>query len=594
MKKTFFILLLISTIMVFSIPQEKKDPDFNPEDFSLIEKTEEPAPQFKAGLESITENDCKSLLTFLSSDFLEGRQVASQGYDIAAEFAAAIFSKLGAKPAGDLPLKKRNSYFSRSPEKKEKPTRSYFQDFPMKEVLESDGQIVVRHGEGSKTETRAFLPNVDYKYYARDSHTLEAPVVFVGYGITEKSLKIDEYKGIDVKGKIVMMLTETPGRSDEKSPFQQGDLKKKYYPERRNHHSSNPKVELAKKKGAVAVILVENSPEINGDIAQSIIDSRKVNDERPIFPDERRRLSLLEGGSAMPWENLPSINISRQMADQILELAGNSTIQAIKDGIEKDLKSRSKELTGLYLKVKSTAKTQLVRSRNVLAYIEGSDPALKDEVVVLGAHLDHLGKKGDYIFNGADDNGSGSVAVMEVAEAMAANEIKPKRSVVFALWTGEESGLLGSRYYVSNPPFPLKKTVAYINLDMVSRNWTKKSFERASRMWGMTIPKEMEEKIAIDNFISISYAADSKEAFAALKGNNPFVGLHLYLRKSETASGGSDHAPFAMKKIPWIGFFASMHDDYHQPSDTIDKINLPYMVKITRLAYLSALQLANQ
>ncbi len=594
MHKAFIILFLISTFLVMGSPQDKKDPEFKPEDFSIVETVKDPEPQMKTGLETITVNDCKSLLTFLSSDYLEGRQVASRGYDIAAEFAAAMFAKIGAKPAGDLPRKKRNSYFAQSPKKKEKETRSFFQDFPMKETLESDGHIVVTHRSGAITRTKTFTPNVDYKYYARDSHTLEAPVVFVGYGISEKKLKFDEYKGVDVKGKIVMMLSETPGKGEKNSPFQKGDLKKKYYPERRMRRSSNPKVELAKKKGAAAVIMVENSPEVNGDVSNLVIDAKKINDERPIYPEGRRRLSLLEAGTPMPWETLPSIYISRQMADQIMEMSGAMSIQTIKDKINKDLSPMSKALAGVWFKIESTAKTQLVRSSNVLAYFEGSDPALKDDVVMIGAHLDHLGKKGDYIFNGSDDNGSGSVAVLEVAEAIATGALKHKRSILLALWTGEESGLLGSRYYVSNPFIPLKKTIAYINLDMVSRPWTEKSFKRAKRMWGMKIPEEMMEKIKLDNFISVSYADGSDPAFSALKENNPFVGLHLYLRKTKSSSGGSDHAPFAMKKIPWISFFASMHDDYHKPSDTIEKANIEFMVKITRLTYLAALSLANQ
>jgi hypothetical protein len=580
--------------MVVGAPQDKKDPEFNPEDFSVVETLKDPSPQIKAGLETITKNDCKSLLTFLSADVLEGRQVASRGYDIATEFAAALFAKAGAKPAGDLPRKTGRRSYMPDPKKKGKKVRSYFQDFPMKEILGSDGRIVVTHKSGAITKTRTFSPDVDYKFYARDSHTLEAPVVFVGYGISEKKLKFDEYKGIDVKGKIVMMLSETPGKGDENSPFQKGDLKKKYYPQRRMRRRSNPKVKLAKKKGAVAVIIVENSPEENGDIANLVIDSQKKNDERPIYPEGRRRLSLIEAGTAMPWETLPSIYISRQMADQMLEMSGGKSIQTVKNKIEKDMKPRSTTLRGVSLKLKSVAKTKLVRSRNVLAYFEGSDPELKDEVVVIGAHLDHLGKKGDYIFNGADDNGSGSIAILELAEAIATGKIEHKRSILLALWTGEESGLLGSRYYVSNPFFPLKKTAAYINLDMVSRPWTEKSFKRATKMWGMKIPKEMMEKVKIDNFISVSYAADAKQAFSALKDNNPFVGLDLYLRKSKGSFGGSDHAPFAMKKIPWIGFFASMHDDYHKPSDTVDKVNFDFMVKITRLTYLAALHLANQ
>jgi Zn-dependent M28 family amino/carboxypeptidase len=208
--------------------------------------------------------------------------------------------------------------------------------------------------------------------------------------------------------------------------------------------------------------------------------------------------------------------------------------------------------------------------------------------------MDHIGKKGDYIFNGADDNGSGSTAVLELAEAIATGAIKPKRSILLALWTAEENGILGSQYYISHPVIPLQKTVAYINLDMIGRNWDEQSFQREKRFWGMNLPEQMEKRIELDNFISVSYAEDSKQAFTALKTGNPYVGFHLYMKKTRPVFANSDCVPFAAKKVPWIGFMACMHQDCHKPSDTYDKINFDFMVKVTRLAYLTALNLANE
>jgi hypothetical protein len=419
-------------------------------------------------------------------------------------------------------------------------------------------------------------------------------VVFVGYGIQEKSLKFDEYKNMDVKGKIVMMLSETPGKDDPKSPFRKGKLMRKYYPPRMMMRMGNPKARLAKELGAVAVLMVENSPKNNPEVARRILDSQRIDDERPIFPGKARRIALIEGkGLPMPWDTIPTIRISREMTDKILALV-DQDIETLKSKIEENLKPHSMPLQGITFTVENKAKSKLVNCKNVVGYIEGSDPELKKEVIVIGAHLDHLGKRGDYIFNGADDDGSGSVGVMEIAEAFAKNPVKPKRSILFALWTGEEKGLLGSRHYVANPYFPLDKTVANLNLDMISRTWKKDNLKMISRMFGMKLDKETLEKIDPKNFINVSYDADSPGLAAAVRANNDHVGLQVYLRESKEAMGGSDHAPFAMSDLPWAFFNAAITEDYHQPSDTVDKINPELMEKAIRLTYLTAFTLADK
>lgn len=294
----------------------------------------------------------------------------------------------------------------------------------------------------------------------------------------------------------------------------------------------------------------------------------------------------------MPWESVPTIRISRKMADDILDLVGQD-VEILKGKIEKTLQSHSMPLQGVNFTIKNKAETKLVNSMNVLGYIEGSDPELKNEAVVIGAHLDHLGRRGDYIFNGADDNGSGSVGVMEIAEAFVKNPVKPKRSIVFALWTGEEKGLLGSRYYVANPYF--SKTTANLNLDMISRVYKKERLAMISRMWDIKLSKEVLEKLDVKKFVSISYDANTPEIEEIIRENNNYVGLHFHIRESRgEAMGGSDHAPFALNKIPWAFYIAAMTEDYHQPSDTMDKISPNLMEKIIKLTYLTAFTLADK
>jgi len=323
---------------------------------------------------------------------------------------------------------------------------------------------------------------------------------------------------------------------------------------------------------------------------------RPVSDERPIINRPRRRLLLPGAGQQMPWERSPVVTVTREMADAILESSGQR-IDDLKKKIDTTLKPLSLELAATRLTITTTSTSTLVRCRNVVAYIEGSDPTLKEEVVVVGAHLDHLGKWGNYVFNGADDNGSGSVGVLNLARAFAANPDKPKRTVVFCLWTGEESGLLGSRYYVQNPAFPLDKTVAYINVDMISRPYDERSLSRMARMLNIPIGDEIFKKIRVRDFLPVAFSAGAG-LDEILKSADQAVGLDLYLREAgetmQRGMGGSDHSSFAAAKIPWVFCITSMHDDYHQTSDSVDKVSGEMIEKVSRLVYLTAFRLADR
>jgi hypothetical protein len=601
--KPVLISFLIISFLTFGIllsqekPKEPQEPNDSSRNLVIVEEVKPVPQEVKPGFESIDGEDGLAYLKFFSSDALEGRETASQGHQIAAEFVAALFESWGLKPAGDKPAPPSSrSRFPTPSRRKIPPTRSFLQQVELKEYMGSKGSAKVERREGSQYKAINFNPDIDYQYNSRENHILSASVVFVGYGISEKSIKFDDYKGIDVKGKIVMMLTETPKKGDKDSPFEKGELKSKYYPVRPSRRRRSPKTQTAMEKGAIAVLLVENSPQQNRDVAKRVLDSQKINDERPVLPGKRRRFSLTHGSTKRPWDTIPTIRVSRQMADQILDLAGQK-LESLKMTIEKTMKPNSMILRSVTFTVESKNTVKLVKSPNVLGYIEGSDPELKKEVIVIGAHLDHLGKRGDYIFNGADDNGSGSVSVMAVARAISVNPGKPKRSVLFALWTGEENGLLGSRHYVSNPYFPLDKTIAYINLDMVSREWDKSRLKRMAGFMGTKIPDETLEKLDVTKFITLAYSADSLELHKAFKDNNEYVGISLMLRESKgtrRGGGGSDHASFGMKERSGASFFGAMTEDFHRPGDTYDKINVKLMQMTTRLVYLTAMTLSSQ
>jgi hypothetical protein len=592
----FVVILCVITFSLLIAQQEqakeKPDPMKN---FSIVEETKPAPDKVKEGFESITAKDAVTYLKFISDDLLEGRDTGCAGYDIAALYAATMFELWGIKPAGDLerPRMDFRAMMMRGAQASPSAKRGYFQNIPMLETLGIEGKAVVDWQKGQLKRSKTFHPDMDYTYYASDTQSLTAPVVFVGYGIQEPSLKFDEYKNIDVKGKFVLMLSETPGKDDPESPFNKGELKEKYYPQRRRmRRMTSPKIDLARELGAIGILLVENSPQDNPDVARSVLDRRYINDERPIFPGDRRRISLVDvKGMRMPWESILTIRISRGMADDILGLV-EQDIESLKGKIEKTLQSHSMQLQSVSFTVQNTVETKLINSMNVLGYLEGSDPELKKEAIVIGGHLDHLGRRGDYIFNGADDDGSGSVGVMEIAEAFAKNPVKPKRSIVFALWTGEEKGLLGSRYYVANPSF--LKTYANLNLDMISRIYDKQRLAMMARRWGEDIGKEALEKIDVKKYVSLSFDAKTPEIGEIIRENNNYVGLHIHMTASEEGMGGSDHAPFAMNKIPWAFFIAAMTEDYHQPSDTVDKVSPELMEKIIRMTYLTAFDLADR
>lgn len=606
-KAALFALLIIFLAFILGAqtpPPQAQQP--KPEDIQknlhLVEKPLPVPEKVKIGFESITAKDSLAMLSYLSSDLMEGRETATRGYQLAAEYAASLFSLWKLKPAGDAPGVARFQMMRRmGPEERPStpPEKSYLQEFIMKEISDSSTQITLEVKIGPQSKTRSFQSGVDFMSFSSTAESLTAPVVFAGYGITEKEIGWDDFKNLDVKGKIVLIISEAPGKDDPKSPFQKKELKEKYFPEaapfmvmRRGGGGSSKTQEIAK-LGPAAILQVQNSIK-DADMYKGLAP-RRISDDRPIINKLRRRLLIPGAGTQMPWESSPVITITQEMADAILAGTGQK-IDDLKKKIESTSKPASLELPGTKLTLTTTAKTALVRGANVLAYIEGSDPNLKNEFIVIGGHLDHLGKWEDYVFNGADDNGSGSVGVLNLARAFVANPEKPKRSVLFCLWTGEEEGLLGSRHYVQNPAFPIEKTAAYLNMDMISRPNDEKTISRMARMMNVPESGDLLKKIRPANFLSVSFSAGAGWPDVLRNADN-YVGLDLYLREAgtqERSMGGSDHSSFASAKVPWVFYMAAMTDDYHQTSDSVDKVSGEVIEKISRLAYLTAYTLADK
>jgi Peptidase family M28 len=600
--------VLIVFCLVFGLsaqtppPQSQQPkPDDIQKNLVQVEKTQSVADKLKAGFETITAKDSIAMLTYIASDLMEGRETATRGYRLAAEYAASLMGLWKLQPGGDQPVMDRMMMFRFGPAQAPRtpPGRSYLQEFAMKEMTDVTTAIDLDLKIGALSKMRTFQSGVDFSAMMSGTDSFTAPVVFAGYGISEQKVAYDDFKNFDVKGKIVLILTEAPGKDNPDSPFQKDkDLKEKYAPVspmmmmRRGGGFS--KTQEITKLGAVAILQVDSSIKDSA-MVNGWGRPRPVSDEKPIIDRPRRRLTLPGVTQRMPWEGSPVITITREMADAILEGSGQK-IDDLKLKIDTTLKPASLELPGTRLSIRTTATTALVTCRNVVGYIEGSDPSLKNEAVVIGAHLDHNGMSGPYIFNGADDNGSGSVGVLNLARAFASNPEKPKRTVVFCLWTGEEEGLLGSRYYVLNPLYPMDKTVAYFNMDMISRPYTEENLSRMARMMQLPVDSEFLKKIKVENFLPVSFSAGA--GFAdVLRNVDQFVGLDLYLREAgegDRGMGGSDHSSFGFAKVPWLFVITSIHEDYHQTSDSVEKVSGEMMEKVSRLAYLTTYALADK
>jgi hypothetical protein len=600
MKKIFLSALIVILSLTGLRAQEQKDAAAEMmNNLQIVEKPQAVPTRALAGFQSINARDLMTFLAFLASDNLEGREVGTRGYDTAAAYAQSLFSIWGLKPGGDLPRPSPMSFFSAPERPAAKPERSFLQEFAMKEALESSAGMVLETAAGPARRSRSFAPRVDFVFDSALPLDLNAPVVFGGYGISEKGLGYDDLARIDVRDRIVMILSDAPGKDDAASPFQKKGIKEKYFPAmpamRRGGGDYSKAAELFK-RGALAVLIVKNDLSAGGDIQSDILAQLQVRDDKPILPDSRKKL-LLPGAKGMPWEGRVMIRISRETADAILETAGE-TIVALQQRIAAKYRPHSFALPGTRLQVTNSVRYQLLKSTNVIAWLEGSDPQLKSQAVVVGGHLDHLGRRGDYIYNGAEDNASGACGVLAIARAMAANPEKPKRSVVFCLWTGEEEGLLGSRWYVEHPLFAMENTVAYLNMDMIAQPWDERGLRRMTRMLGLKEGDELLKKIKPENFLPLPIAAAAPELREALQAANLSVGFDVLYRETprsmDRMSGGSDHASFAMAGRPWAAFMSGMSEYYHTPADSMDKFGGGVMEKTARLVYLAALLLADQ
>jgi hypothetical protein len=525
----------------------------------------------KTGFEAITVDAIKGQLEFLSSDWTEGREAGSKGAYMAADYIASMFKLYGLEPGGDTP---RRSFgrFGRG-ETPPPPERTYFQNFELVEWWPGDVQelsVITKNGDAVKS--------VDFNYQtdftiSSGQAGIEAsvPVVFVGYGLQDEEKGYDDLKGLDLEGKIVIKLEGFPGHKNPGSKtyekFKPEDSQDQEDPRARmfRRYGRGNRYPWASEKGVLAII--EYNP--NANPAAGWAD----NDQ--FFPPETNGPSRsgVRKSMRLPGDDVGSGQVSLEVTNRVVNelISGlNLNFDDLEKKIDETGKPASMVLPGKFVHLKTTVNSRMVKVRNVIGVIEGEDTS---NTIVVGGHYDHLGIRDGWIYNGADDNASGTVGVMTIAKAMAASGVKPKKTIVFCAWTAEEKGLIGSSYFVDHP-YDGKNVLCNLNYDMISRDAQVRDQDRYPRMtFTSSFPlfQELTEK-------------HNKEYN---------IDLDVVYSGSEQPGGGSDHAPFARAGIPIFYFMAGMPPEYHQPGDHIDLVNWEKMLKIVQLGYLNIFELSN-
>jgi len=497
------------------------------------------------GMKAINEDVIKAQLGFLASDWTEGRGVGERGEYLAGDYIASMLQLYGVKPFGDIV----SSGSIRS--------RSYFQNFVLlKTTMGEEQTLQLKTVEGKSVQTISFSNNIDFSVRTIEpAYEVNAPVVFVGYGYKNDALRYNDFAKIDVKGKIALKVLGLPRFARE--TLSEIDI----YNENRRIDS------MLHSMGAVAVL--EFSPQI-------LVATRpKMPEFLNISPAKDSPASGKPYASyAIPEADfkfgIRKVIVSAKVANEIIK---ESAIN-INDYISKADNNQPYSFTqpvNREIFIKTEALTTQVPVRNILGIIEGKNP---EQYIVLGAHYDHMGTWNGYVWTGADDNASGTTGIMTIAKAVAETGVKPEKSIIFAFWTAEELGLLGSRYYLDNLTYPLGRIKMNLNFDMISR-YIADNEPRSVTMTYTDKYHPMFRDITVANLRK--YGID----------------LVVDYQPSADPPGGSDHRTFTAKGIPVMRFKPGHRDEYHTPWDEISTVNWDIMEKIIKIGFANIWNLAN-
>ena len=505
---------------------------------------------------SITREDMKVDLQFLASDSTRGRLTGTPENHIAAEYIKARFQKIGLKPGA--------------------PGGSYYQNFNLvNSTLGADNGMAIDFGDGL-TVHRSF-PQDFYPQKFSTTARAKGPVLFVGFGIRDEDYGRSGRPGASVRGAVVLVLDHEPGENDPNSPFD-GLVSSEASTVLR-------KTLLAQSKGAIGMLVVDDVHNHPGE--RNFEATAKAT--WPARPPQMERLTLQEWADKV---RIPVAQISRPLAEKLVASTGRSLLEL----------SRSAEsvidpvvLEHRTVEMSTAVDRHVVPGTNVIGMIEGADPKLKDECVILSGHHDHLGTdEAGTPINGADDNLSAVVAVIDQAEAYmeaARAGQRPPRSVLFVSFDAEERGLLGSWAYTEHPTLPLEKTVAVLNMDLIGRSEEVVADPRDWRFRGLT------PQTADQNHNTINVLGESR--FPWLKGevdkaNKPFGVQVKRVLDNNTSQllRRSDQWPFLQRGVPALWFLTGLHRDYHTIYDREERIEYDKMERIARMVHQMSWNLA--
>lgn len=478
----------------------------------------------------ITAEDAKKHLSVLASDEYEGRETGMEGQKKAAKYIAEDFKKIGLKPATDS---------------------TYLQKFPLAISAPDSSELKAAEKKYESFKDYYVFP------YGKNLKLESKNILFLGYGISEE--KYDDYKNTDVKNKIVFVFGGEPMINDSVSLIT-GTKELSAWTS-----DYTKKAEFAESKGATAIIIMN-----------SMFDAT-VRRYRHYFESTSMKLV---SDQKEEKKKMPQLGVSLTLANDVLA-ANKMSVEVIKEKIRKTKEPVSFEIKSSF---ELTIKNQESKmgSENVLGMIKGYE--FPNEVIFVTAHYDHLGVHDGKVFNGADDDGSGTVGVMEIANAFEkAKEagFAPKRTMIFMTVAGEEKGLLGSSYYTDHPIFPIANTVCDLNIDMIGRidDDHKKDSAYVYLIGSDKISTELHK---INENTNATYTKLKLD----YKYDDPNDPNRFYYR--------SDHYNFAKKGIPIIFYFNGVHADYHQETDEIQKINFDLLAKRAQLVFYTAWEVANR
>ncbi|MCC5929401.1 MAG: M20/M25/M40 family metallo-hydrolase [Cyclobacteriaceae bacterium] len=528
--------------------------------FSSYAQTEQ---EIDKALSVINEQTLKAQMNMLASDWMEGRETGTKGAYLSADYIASIMQYMGLQPAGDfndkmpgrMEMLKGASY---------NPGPSYFQPLSLIKYKPADEQslrLLMRSAD--KNIEWQLNYKTDFDVAPSDLPlSARAGVVFGGYGVQEESLGIDDFKDLPLKGKILMRIAGMPGDDSAANTAGANYARTRFSIDARKN-------EAARKFGAIAVIELNLHKDISIHWAGNVpfrynYSYYEGDDPLPWTYDFRLKSALMP-----PADDIPVFRLSKRMSEKLIKELGIQPEVLYTN--TKERKKNPKSQLPFSAEFSTMVKSEIIECRNVLGMIEGE---ITDEVIVIGAHYDHLGKYNGIVWNGADDNASGTVGVLSIARAIQELGIKPKRTLIFAAWTAEEKGLIGSRYFVDQFG-DQRKIVAALNYDMISRNSQRDSVGRQ---------------------VSLVYsnALDKTRAINDEFNSKHNLNLEINYSGVDKPSGGSDHSSFSRVGVPVLWYFTGLHEDYHMPSDHAEKINWDKFTRIVQLGFLNIWHLAQQ